>query len=109
MGDKSLHALYVVDQNRFEGTIVNVPASHTKIVIARALNLNEMTALNVPKLNPKRAENVAQRTDNFLNWAFRHGGGKPPFELMGNVRITKQSKTVYRRPFDDVELRTLLI
>jgi integrase len=66
-----------------------------------------MIALDVPKLSPQSAKNIAQRTNNFLNWAFRREGGKPPFELMGNVRITTRSKTVNRRAFNDDELRIL--
>jgi integrase len=42
-----------------------------------------------------------------LTWAFRREGGKPPFQLMGNVRITARSKTVQRRAFTDDELRIL--
>lgn len=107
VGDKPLHALSVTDQNRFEDAIGKIPANRTKIAMARALSIDEMTALDVPKLSPQSAKNIAQRTNNFLKWAFRREGGKPPFELMGNVRITTRSKTVQRRPFTDDELRTL--
>lgn len=107
VGDKPLHALGVTDQNRFEDTIGKVPANRTKIAVTRALSLDEMTALNVPKLSPQSTKNVAMRTNKFLMWAFRREGGKPPFELMRNVRITARSKTVQRRAFANDELRTL--
>jgi integrase len=108
VGDKPLYTLGVTDQNRFEDTIGKVPRNRTKIAIARTLTLDEMTALDVPKLSPQSAKNVAIRTNRFLAWAFRREGGKPPFELMGNMRITARSKTVQRRAFTDDELRTLL-
>lgn len=107
VGDKSLHELGVTDQNRFEDLIAKIPANRTKIAKARALSLDEMTALDVPKLSPQSAKNVAMRTNRFLAWAYRREGGKPPFELMGNVRITARSKTVQRRAFTDDELKTL--
>lgn len=107
VGDKPLHALGVTDQNRFEDIISKVPTNRTKIAIARDLTLDEMIALDVPKLSPQSAKNVAIRTNRFLAWAFRREGGKPPFELMGNTRITARSKTVQRRAFTDDELRTL--
>jgi integrase len=107
VGDKALHALGVTDQNLFEDTIGKVPANRTKIASTRALSLDQMIALDVPKLSPQSTKNIAQRTNNFLNWAFRREGGKPPFELMGNVRITTRSKTVNRRAFRDDELRIL--
>jgi integrase len=107
VGDKPLHALGVTDQNRFEDTIGKIPANRTKIASARALSLDQMIALDAPKLSPQSTKNIAQRTNNFLNWAFRREGGKPPFELMGNVHITARSKKVQRRAFKDDELRTL--
>jgi integrase len=107
VGDKSLHELGVTDQNRFEDLIAKVPANRTKIAKARALSLDEMTSLDVPKLSPQSTKNVAMRANRFLTWAFRRQGGKPPFELMGNVRITARSKTVQRRAFTNDELRTL--
>jgi integrase len=107
IGDKPLHTLGVTDQNRFEDMIAKVPANRTKIAMTRALSLEEMTTLNVSKLSPQSAKNVAMRTNRFLTWAFRREGSKPPFELMGNVRITARSKTVLRRAFTDDELSTL--
>ncbi|MFC5549524.1 DUF6538 domain-containing protein [Massilia aerilata] len=107
IGDKPLHALSVADQNRFEDVIRKVPVNRTKLAIARMLNIDEMTALDVPKLSPQTAKNTAQRTNNFLSWAFRREGNKPPFELMGNVRIKERAKTVHRRAFTDDELHTL--
>jgi len=107
VGDKPLHKLGVIDQNRFEDLIPKVPANRTKIAKARALSLDAMTYLDVPKLSPQSAKNVAIRTNRFLAWAFRREGGKPPFELMGNVRITTRSKTVQRRAFTDDELKKL--
>jgi integrase len=107
VGDKPLNTLAVHDQNKFEDTIGKVPANRTKIAQARALSLDEMIALDVPKLSLQSAKNIAQRTNNFLTWAFRREGGKLPFELMGNVRITVRSKTVQRRAFTDDELHTL--
>lgn len=107
VGDKPLQRLNVRDQNRFEDVISKIPANRTKIAVARALSVDEMVALDVPKLSPQSTKNIAQRTNNFLSWAFRREGGKPPFELMGNVRITARSKTVHRRAFTDDELRTL--
>jgi len=107
VGDKPLSTLAVTDQNRFEDTIEKVPANRTKIALARSLSLDEMAALDVPKLGPQSAKNVAMRTNRFLVWAFRREGGKPPFELMGNVRITARSKTVQRRAFTDDEISTL--
>jgi integrase len=107
VGDKPLHALAVTDQNRFEDTIGKVPANRTKIATTRSLSLDEMTALDVPKLSPQSTKNIAQRANNFLKWAFRREGSTPPFELMGNVRITARSKTVHRRAFTDDELKTL--
>jgi hypothetical protein len=87
----------VADQNRFEDIIGTVPTNRTKIAMARARSLDEMTTLDVPKLSPQSVKNVAIRTNRFLAWAFRREGGKPPFELMGNVRITSRSKTVATR------------
>ena len=107
VGDKSLHELGVTDQNRFEDLIAKVPANRTKIAKARALSLDEMTALDVPKLSPQSTKNVAMRTNKFLTWAFRREGGKPPFELMRDVRITARSKTVQRRAFTNDELKSL--
>ena len=107
VGDKPLHELGVIDQNRFEDLIVKVPANRTKIAKARALSLDEMTSLDVPKLSPQSAKNVAMRANRFLMWAYRRQGGKPPFELMGNIRITARSKTVQRRAFTNDELKTL--
>jgi hypothetical protein len=88
VGDKPLRSLNVTDQNRFEDTIGKVPANRTKIAMARALSIDEMTTLDVPKLSPQSAKAIAQRTNNFLMWAFRREGSKVPFELMSNVRIT---------------------
>jgi integrase len=107
VGDKPLHALGVNDQNRFEDMIAKIPANRTKIAKTRGLSLGEMSALDIPKLSPQSAKNVAMRTNRFLTWAFRREGNKPPFELMGNVRIAARSKTVQRRAFTDDELRTL--
>jgi integrase len=107
VGDKPLRSLNVTDQNRFEDTIGKVPANRTKIAMARALSIDEMTTLDVPKLSPQSAKAIAQRTNNFLMWAFRREGSKVPFELMSNVRITARSKKVERRAFTDDELRTL--
>lgn len=107
VGDKPLHALGVTDQNRFEDLIGKVPTNRTKIALTRALSLDEMTGLDVPKLSPQSAKNIAMRANRFLTWAFRREGGKPPFELMGNVHITARSKTVLRRALTDNELRTL--
>lgn len=107
VGDKPLSALAVADQNRFEDTIEKIPANRTKIATARGLSIDDMIALDVAKLSAQSAKNVAQRTNNFLTWAFRREGRKLPFELMSNVRITARSKTVRRRGFTDDELRTL--
>ena len=107
VGDKPLHALGVSDQNRFEDMIVKIPANRTKIAMARTLTINEMTDLDARKLSPQSAKNVAMRANRFLLWAFRREGGKPPFELMGNIRITARSKSVQRRVFSDDELRIL--
>jgi hypothetical protein len=107
VGDKPLCALCVVDQNRFEDTIGKVPANRIKIASTRALSLDEMINFDLPKLSPQSTKNIAQRTNNFLIWAFRREGSKPPFELMGNVRITARSKTVQRRAFTEHELTTL--
>lgn len=107
VGYKPLHALSVTDQNRFEDTIGKVPANRTKIAMARALSIDEMTTLEVPKLSPQSAKAIAQRTNNFLVWACRREGSKPPFELMSNVRITARSKKVERRAFTDDELKSL--
>ena len=109
VGDKPLHRLTVSDQNRFEDVISRIPANRTKIATARELSIDQMMALDVPKLSPQSTKNIAQRTNNFLSWAFRREGSKPPFELMGNVRITTRSKTVHRRAFTDDELRTLFL
>ena len=107
VGDKPLSNLAVTDQNRFEDTIGKIPANRTKIATARGLGIDDMIALNVAKLSAQSAKNIAQRTNNFLTWAFRREGSKPPFELMGNVRITARLKSVNRRMFTDDELRTL--
>jgi integrase len=107
VGDKPLHVLGVADQNRFEDMIGKIPANRTKIASAGALSIDELTVLDIQKLSPQSTKNIAQRTNNFLNWAFRREGGKAPFELMGNVRITVRSKTVNRRAFMDDELRIL--
>ena len=107
VGDKPLHALGVNDQNRFEDMIGKIPANRTKIAKTRGMSIDELTALDAPKLSPQSAKNVAMRTNRFLTWAFRREGGKPPFELMGNVRINARLKTVQRRAFTDDELRTL--
>jgi integrase len=107
VGDKPLHKLSVADQNRYEDIVIRVPANRTKIALTRSLSIHDMVALEVPKLSPQTVKNNAQRTNNFLTWAFRREGGKPPFELMSNVRITARSKTVQRRTFTDSELSTL--
>jgi len=107
VGDKCLHELGVIDQNRFEDVIAKVPANRTKVAKARMLSLDEMILLDIPKFSPQSTKNIATRANRFLTWAFRRQGGKPPFELMGNVRITARSKTVRRRAFTDDELRTL--
>ncbi|SDC80749.1 Integrase [Massilia sp. PDC64] len=107
VGDKPLHKLSVADQNRYEDVIVKVPANRTKIAKTRSLSIDEMVVLDVPKLSSQTAKNNAQRTNNFLAWAFRREGSKPPFELMNNTRITTRSKSVKRRVFTDDELRTL--
>lgn len=107
VGDKPLNALAVTDQNRFEDTIGKIPANRTKIAPARGLSIDDMIALDVAKLSAQSAKNIAQRANNFLTWAFRREGGKPPFELMGNVRVTARLKRVNRRMFTDDELRTL--
>jgi len=107
VGDKPLSTLAVTDQNRFEDTIGKIPANRFKIAAARGLSIDDMTGLDVPKISPQTAKNTSQRTNNFLTWAFRREGGKPPFQLMGNVRITGRLKSVNRRVFTDAELRTL--
>lgn len=107
VGDKLLSALAVADQNRFEDTIGKIPANRTKIATARGLSIDDMTALDVAKLSAQSAKNIAQRTNNFLTWAFRREGAKPPFELLGNVRVTARLKSVNRRMFTEDELRTL--
>ena len=107
VGDKSLNKLAVTDQNRFEDVITRVPANRTKIASARSLSIDEMLELDVPKLSPQTVKNNAQRVNNFLEWSFRREGGKPPFELMNNMRITSRSKTAERRAFSDQELSTL--
>ena len=107
VGDKPLHKLNVADQNRYEDMIVKVPTNRTKIALTRSLSIDEMVALEVPKISPQTIKNNAQRTNNFLSWAFRREGGKPPFELMNKMRITARSKKIQRRPFTDDELRTL--
>jgi len=66
VGDKPLHKLTVADQNRYEDTIIRVPANRTKIASARSLSINDMVALNVLKLSPTTVKNNAQRTNNFL-------------------------------------------
>ncbi|WP_036165116.1 site-specific integrase [Massilia sp. 9096] len=107
VGDKPLSTLAVTDQNRFEDTISEIPTNRTKIAAARGLSIDDMVSLDVAKLSAQSAKNTAQRTNNFLKWAFRREGSKPPFELMGNVRITARSRKVQRRAFTDDELRTL--
>jgi len=107
VGDKSLSQLTIDDQNRFEDTIKQVPANRAKIASARGLSLTESLSLNVPKLSLQTAKNIAQRTNNFLEWAFRRSGQKAPFELMSNVRVTARSKDIKRRAFSDSELSKL--
>jgi integrase len=107
VGDKPLSTLAVIDQNRFEDTIGKIPANRSKIAVARGLSIDDMISLDVAKLSAQSAKNNAQRTNNFLKWAFRREGRKPPFDLMGNVRITARLKTVQRRAFTDDELRNL--
>jgi integrase len=107
VGDKPLNTLAVTDQNRFEDTIGKIPANRTKIATARDLSIDDVIALDVAKLSAQSTKNIAQRTNNFLTWAFRREGSKPPFQLMGNVRITARLKSVNRRAFTDAELSTL--
>lgn len=107
VGDKSLPSLTIDDQNQFEDTVKQVPANRSKIASARGLSLTESLALNVPKLSLQTTKNIAQRTNNFLEWAFRRTGQKVPFELMNNVRVTARSKDVKRRAFSDMELSRL--
>jgi integrase len=107
VGDKPLHKLTVADQNRYEDLILKVPTNRTKIALTRSLSIDEMAALDVPKISPQTIKNNAQRTNNFLTWAFRREGGKPPFELMNNMRITGRSKAIQRRAFTDDELKKL--
>ena len=107
VGDKPLHSFSVNDQNRFEDIIGKIPANRTKIAKTRGLSIEQMTALDCPKLSPQSAKNVAMRTNRFLVWAYRREGIKPPFELMGSVRITTRSRTVQRRAFTDDELKVL--
>ena len=107
VGDKPLHKLNVADQNRYEDTIVKVPTNRTKSALTRSLSIDEMVTLKIPKISSQTVKNNAQRTNNFLAWAFRREGGKPPFELMNKMRITARSKKIQRRAFTDDELRTL--
>jgi integrase len=54
----------------------------------------------------QNAKNIARRANVFLNWAYRREGGKPPFQLLHTVKLTKKRKTaIKRRAFTDDELR----
>lgn len=107
VGDKPLHALGVNDQNRFEDMIGKIPANRTKIAKTRGMSIDELTALDAPKLSPQSAKNVAMRTNRFLTWSFRREGGKPPFELMGNVRIRAYQCAVKDGPAARVHRRRI--
>lgn len=108
VGDKPLHALAIQDQNRFEDVIVKLPVNSTKVAATRGLEVDEMLSLNLKPISLQNAKNIARRANMFLAWAFRREGGKPPFQLLDTVRVSKKRKVATkRRAFSDDELRVV--
>lgn len=106
VSDKPLQALAVQDQNRFEDVIVKLPVNSTKVAATRGLSIDEMLLLDLKPISLQNAKNIARRANMFLVWAFRREGGKPPFQLLETVRVSKKLKSAKkRRAFTDDELR----
>lgn len=108
VSDKPLNALSIEDQNRFEDVIVKLPVNSTKLAASRDLSIEEMLRLGLKPISLQNAKNIARRTNMFLVWAFRREGGKPPFQLLERVRVSKKKKAAAkRRAFTDDELRAV--
>jgi integrase len=108
VSDKPLRALTIQDQNRFEDVIVKLPVNSTKVATTRGLGIDEMLSLNLKPISLQNAKNIARRANMFLTWAFRREGGKPPFQLLETVRVSKKLKSAKkRRAFTDDELRVV--
>jgi hypothetical protein len=109
VGNKPLLELTIHDQNRFEDIVFRLPTNRNKMSVTCGLTIDQILELdttNLKLLSLQTAKNYAQRTNNFLSWAFRREGSKPPFELLDQVKSTKKRKAAdKRRAFTPEELR----